>query len=121
MPMNDCHRRTFLKNAAGPILVCMAGDASGESGGIEMPQHRAPANAADCHHHIYDSRFPADAKAKLHPADATVADYRLLQRRVGIARHVIVQPSTYGVDNRCMLDALRQFGTATARGIAVVN
>jgi predicted TIM-barrel fold metal-dependent hydrolase len=34
---------------------------------------------------------------------------------------VIVQPSTYGVDNRCLLDALRQFGKANTRGIAVVN
>ncbi len=33
----------------------------------------------------------------------------------------MVQPSTYGVDNRCLLDAMRQFGTANARGIAVVN
>lgn len=31
------------------------------------------------------------------------------------------QPSTYGVDNSCLLDALRQFGTANTRGIAVVN
>jgi predicted TIM-barrel fold metal-dependent hydrolase len=91
------------------------------SAGTEVPRAKAPPNTADCHHHIYDSRFPADPNAKLRPANATVADYRLLQKRIGITRHVIVQPSTYGVDNRCMLDALRQFGQATARGVAVVN
>ena len=91
------------------------------SSGTEAPRTKAPANTADCHHHIYDSRFPPDRNAKLRPENATVADYRLLQKRIGIARHVIVQPSTYGVDNRCLLDALRQFGRATARGVAVVN
>ena len=91
------------------------------SAGEERPRLQAPPNATDAHHHIYDSRFPVDPKAVLRPADATVADYRLLQKRLGITRHVIVQPSTYGVDNRCLLDALRQFGLATARGVAVVN
>lgn len=91
------------------------------SAGLEAPHHKAPAKATDCHHHIYDSRFPMDAKAQLRPGDATVADYRLLETRLGIVRHVIVQPSSYGVDNRCMLDALRQFGLGTTRGIAVVN
>jgi predicted TIM-barrel fold metal-dependent hydrolase len=45
----------------------------------------------------------------------------VLQRRIGIVRHVLVQPSTYGTDNRCLIDALHQFGLATTRGIAVVN
>jgi D-galactarolactone isomerase len=91
------------------------------SSGMEAPHTKAPPNATDCHHHIYDSRFPVDPKAKLQPGDATVAAYRLLQKRIGNTRNVIVQPSTYGVDNRCILDALHQFGLATTRGIAVVN
>ncbi len=78
------------------------------------------ANSADCHLHIYESRFPADPRSKLRPPDATVADYRLEQERLGTTRCVIVQPSTYGVDNRCMLQAVAQLGRA-ARGIAVVN
>jgi predicted TIM-barrel fold metal-dependent hydrolase len=91
------------------------------SAGAEPPRAKAPPNAADCHHHIYDSRFPVDPLAKLRPRDATVAEYRLLLKRLGITRHVVVQPSTYGVDNRCLIDALRQFGRATSRGIAVVT
>jgi D-galactarolactone isomerase len=90
------------------------------SAGTEAARLKAPANAADCHHHIYDSRFPVAPQATLKPGDATVADYRLLQKRIGTVRHVVVQPSTYGVDNRCLLDALRQFG-ADARGVAVTN
>ncbi|CAN5285836.1 amidohydrolase family protein [soil metagenome] len=74
----------------------------------------------DCHHHIYDSRFPADPRATLRAPDATVEDYKRLRVQLGITRSVIVQPSTYGTDNRCLVDALGQLG-ATARGIAVVD
>lgn len=91
------------------------------SSGTEVPHTKAPPNTTDCHHHIYDSRFPVSPKAALRPPDATVADYRLLEKRIGIARNVTIQPSTYGTDNRCMLDALRQFGRANGRGIAVVD
>jgi D-galactarolactone isomerase len=49
--------------------------------------------------HIYDSRFPVAPNAKLRPPDATIDDYRLLQKRIGTMRNVIVTPSTYGVDN----------------------
>jgi D-galactarolactone isomerase len=70
--------------------------------------------------HIYDARFPADPGATLRPADALVDDYRLLQKRIGTTRNVIVTPSTYGTDNRVTLDAMAKFG-ATVRGVAVVN
>ena len=33
---------------------------------------------------------------------------------------MVVQPSTYGVDNRCLVDALGQLGSAS-RGVAVVD
>jgi predicted TIM-barrel fold metal-dependent hydrolase len=56
----------------------------------------------------------------LKPADAVVADYRKLQERIGTTRNVIIQPSTYGTDNRCLLDALKQFGD-NARGVAVID
>jgi len=91
------------------------------SAGTETPRTKAPPNTTDCHHHIYDLRFPVDPKAVLKPGNATVADYHLLEKRIGITRHVIVQPSTYGVDNRCLLDALHQFGLNNTRGVAVVN
>lgn len=90
------------------------------SAGTERPVLTVPPDATDCHHHIYDSRFPVDPKATVTPGDATVADYRMLQRRLGTTRHVVVQPSTYGTDNRCLLDALAAFGPA-ARGVAVVD
>jgi predicted TIM-barrel fold metal-dependent hydrolase len=70
--------------------------------------------------HIYDAKYPADPKATLKPADALVADYKLLQKRIGTSRNVVVTPSTYGTDNRVTLDAIAQIGP-TARGVAVVD
>jgi predicted TIM-barrel fold metal-dependent hydrolase len=90
------------------------------STGTELPKTKAPPNATDCHHHIYSSRFKVDPNSKLRPGDATVADYRLLQKRIGTSRNVIVQPSTYGVFNDGLVEALNEFGPA-ARGVAVVN
>lgn len=88
--------------------------------GTGTPRFMMPALACDCHHHIYDRRYPAHPSATLLPDDATVADYRLLQRRLGLQRNVIVQPSTYGVDNRLLVDSLQAFAGA-ARGVAVVD
>jgi predicted TIM-barrel fold metal-dependent hydrolase len=90
------------------------------STGVNRPKVPLPPGAVDCHHHIYDARYPADPKASLHPADASISDYRDLQKRIGIARHVIVQPSTYGTNNGLVLDALKEFGSA-ARAIVVVT
>lgn len=70
--------------------------------------------------HIYDSRVPAAPGAALHPPDASVADYRCLQKRLGTSRTVVVTPSTYGVDNRVTLQALVELGPS-ARGVAVVD
>jgi len=90
------------------------------SAGTGTPRLKAPPNAADCHHHIYDATYPVDPKATLRPGDASVMDYRALQRRLGTTRSVIVQPSTYGTDNRCTLDALSRLGAA-ARAVVVVD
>jgi D-galactarolactone isomerase len=90
------------------------------SSGTGPPKLRAPPNACDCHMHIYDSRFPVAPNAKLRPPEATAHDYRLLQKRIGTTRNVVVTPSTYGTDNSCTLDAIARLG-ATARGVAVVD
>ncbi|MFP3624684.1 amidohydrolase family protein, partial [Burkholderia sp. SIMBA_051] len=50
-----------------------------------------------------------------------VAAYREVQARIGTQRLVIVTPRIYGTDNAMTLDAIRQFGIANARGVAVVR
>ncbi|WP_209435928.1 amidohydrolase family protein [Paracidovorax oryzae] len=90
------------------------------SAGTAAPCTPVPAGACDCHVHLYDSRFPADPAARLRPPDAGVQDLRALQRRIGSTRAVLVTPSTYGTDNRCMLEGLAALG-ADARGVAVIG
>jgi len=136
--MNDkmIKRRTFLKGTGFALLALggmpvkqgYAALYSGEeqfqapfSSGTERARTKMPPNATDCHHHIYDSSFGLDPNSTLRPADASIADYRLLQRRLGTTRDVVIQPSTYGVDNHGLIEVLNQMGPATTRGIAVVN
>src|SRR5688500_4250593 len=88
--------------------------AAPNSSGTAPPKLKAPAHAADCHIPL---RFPDHPT----PADASVADYRLLQRRIGYSRVVIVQPRKYATDNSVTLDAIKQLGISDARGIAVVR
>jgi D-galactarolactone isomerase len=122
-------RRCLMKTAGVMALATAAGTLRSApafaqqvpwSSGTEAPKLKAPANACDCHMHIYDAKYPVAANATLKPADALVTDYKLLQKRIGTSRNVIVTPSTYGTDNRVTLDAMAQIGP-TARGVAVVD
>jgi D-galactarolactone isomerase len=90
------------------------------SSGTEPPRTAVPAGACDCHMHIYDAeRFAPSRPGARMQANATVADYRRLQRRIGTTRTVIVQPAAYGIENGVTLDAVARLGNA--RGVAVVH
>jgi len=84
------------------------------------PKLKAPAGSCDTHMHIYDHRFPKAPTAKILAPDASVADYLKMRARLGIERTVVVQPSAYGKDNRCTLEAMAAIGPS-ARGVAVVD
>jgi predicted TIM-barrel fold metal-dependent hydrolase len=81
-----------------------------------------PAQACDCHTHIFGpaDRYPFAAHRLYTPGDASVAALLALQERLQLNRVVIVQPSPYGADNTCTLDALRALGDR-ARGVAVID
>ena len=85
-----------------------------------QPKLKAPRGACDTHMHIYNHRFPKAATAKILAPDASVEDYLKMRTRLGIERTVVVQPSAYGKDNRCTLEAMAAIGPS-ARGIAVVD
>ena len=85
-----------------------------------QPKLKAPAGACDTHMHIYSHRFPKAATAKILAPDASVPDYLKMRARLGIERTVVVQPSAYGKDNRCTLEAVAAIGPS-ARGIVVVD
>ncbi|MGE3870236.1 MAG: amidohydrolase, partial [Pseudorhodoplanes sp.] len=85
------------------------------------PRLKAPAGTTDTHIHIYDRRFPMAPTAKMYPPEASVAEYRAMADALGIARTVVVQPTTYGTDNRCTLESIAALGLDRARGVAVVD
>lgn len=90
--------------------------------GRNCPKAEVPAGACDCHHHIYDPvRFAYQPSDVRNQPPSTVDCYRMLQRKLGTSRNVIIQPSAYGTDNRCTLDALRQMGKDRARAVVVVD
>jgi predicted TIM-barrel fold metal-dependent hydrolase len=80
-----------------------------------------PAGACDCHVHVVgaSTRYPMSPQRGYTPPQASAADLLTMRRRLGLARSVLIQPSFYGTDNRCMLEAMAELGD-TARGVAVV-
>ncbi len=128
-------RRTFIKGAGlaamaaaggvsipGSIREALAAEHNvPHSSGTEAPKLKAPANSSDCHFHIYDPRFPPQGPTARLMTNAAVPQYRLLQKRIGTTRAVIVTPSAYGTGNDVTVDAITQLGRANARGVAVVR
>ena len=84
------------------------------------PRLQAPAGAWDTHIHVIDPRFPLVADPVYQPPVATAADYRQVQRRLGLERVLVVQSSTHGTDHACLLDAIAALGPG-ARGVAMVD
>lgn len=79
--------------------------------------------ATDCHSHVVGppARWPTIPDARYAPEVGPIEDYIAALDVLGIARCVLVQPSIYGSDNGCQLDAMRALGPARARGVAVVE
>ena len=76
--------------------------------------------ACDCHIHVFEEGHPLAPTATFVPPHAPAADYQALREAPGLQRVVVVQPTGYGFDNRCTLQAMAQLG-AGSRGIAVVG
>jgi len=83
------------------------------------PALRAPAGACDTHMHFFDDKVPSAPGAPSLPGHFTVPMYEALQRRLGLARVVVVQPNAYRHDHRVLVESLRALG-AKAKGVAAV-
>ena len=122
---SDMVRRRFLQMAGCGVALALPSQTQTtvpNSAGTESPKLKAPAKACDCHIHIYDpTRFPLAPSPRVAPANAAVPQYRLLQKRIGTTRVVIVTPRNYVTDNRAMVDAIAQLGKTNARGVAVLH
>jgi predicted TIM-barrel fold metal-dependent hydrolase len=81
-----------------------------------------PPGACDCHTHVFgDPRhFPLAPARSYTPGPASVDEMQALHQSLRMDRVVIVQPSVYGADNACTLDAISRLGPR-ARGVAVID
>ena len=118
-------RRDFVKHAA-MASAAVARRSPRVIGSASQPSTRVnfnvPAGACDCHTHVFGdpTRFPFAPGRTYTPEPASVDEMRKLHRALHTSRVVIVQPSVYGTDNACTLDAIRQLAP-NARGVAVID
>jgi 2-pyrone-4,6-dicarboxylate lactonase len=88
------------------------------------PLFTAPPQSCDAHFHIFGpaDRYPhggVNEKLRYAPPVAPLEDYFKEAQRLGFSRFVFVQPSAYGRDNVCMLDAMAAM--PGSRGIVDVD
>jgi len=87
------------------------------------PDFKSPPGGCDAHFHVFGpaGRYPYNqADLRYAPPLAPVEDFLAIAKKLGTERFVFVQPSAYGRDNRCMLDAMRELGT-NCRGIVDID
>jgi 2-pyrone-4,6-dicarboxylate lactonase len=88
------------------------------------PLFKAPPQSCDAHFHIFGppdrySHGGVNEKLRYTPPFAPLEDYLAQARQLGFSRFVFVQPSAYGRDNACMLDAMAR--VPGSRGIVDVD
>lgn len=110
-------RRQFARLAAASVATSSFPRIASAAG----PLADMPDGAIDCHNHIVgpQTKYPMAPERTYTPPEASVDQLRGLRTQLGVSRNVIVQPSFYGFDNSCLVDALTELGTS-ARGVAVV-
>jgi len=119
-------RRDILKQAAGIAGVAgLAGPITTALASAPLPRtavnFKVPARACDCHTHIFDpGHFPYAASRPYTPETANVEDVRALQRALHMDRVIISQPTVYGTDHSCTLEAIKQLGNR-ARGVGFIG
>jgi len=96
-----------------------------EATGLTPPAFTMPAGACDSHVHVFgpEADYPHVQSPHYTLPDGPLPKLEAMCGALGLARFAIVQPSFYGTDNRCMLDALDRLGggAGRARGVAMVD
>jgi predicted TIM-barrel fold metal-dependent hydrolase len=84
---------------------------------------KAPPNACDAHFHVFGpaDKYSYGTDLRYSPPHAPLEEYLKLANHLGIQRYVFVQPSAYGRDNSCMLDAMKIVGVNQCRGIVDID
>ena len=83
------------------------------------PAIALPPGACDCHCHIFgpEGAYPTVPLDGYSLPVGSLDAYLAMKDDLGFERSVFVQPITYGSDNSCVLDALREVGSKRSRGI----
>ena len=81
-----------------------------------------PPDGWDSHMHVMDlSVFPLSPTAQYTPSSHTLDEAMAFEAKIGLRNIVLVQPSFYGTDNGCLLEALQRLGPNCARAVVVVD
>lgn len=86
------------------------------------PNFDVPPGATDCAVHVYGDpkRYPYWEGRTYSPEPATVAELRQVMQALHLDRVVVVQAMSYGTDNSCVVDSVRELGSR-ARGVAIID
>lgn len=82
---------------------------------------RMPADTWDSHMHVTSPDYPLAANASYKPSLHSLQHAMTFEKTVGTRNIVLVQPSIYGDDNSCLLDALKEIGPRHGRGVVEIN
>ena len=116
-------RDTLRIGAAGLAYTALGRAAFGAADTVKTPVgFDVPANACDCHVHVFGdpAKFPFAADRVYTPPGASIEMLQDLHKALHVSRVVVVNPSVYGTDNSCTLDAVRHIGP-TARAVVVIG
>ena len=89
---------------------------------LERPTFELPKGACDTHIHVFGplDRYPSVPHPHYTLPDGKLDHFRALMGVLGLEYFVIVQPSFYDTDNRCLLDVLERAGDI-GRGIVMIE
>jgi len=118
------NRRDTLRIGAAGLAYTALGRAAFAAADTVKTQvdFAVPAGACDCHVHVFGdpARYPFAANRVYTPPGASIEMLQDLHEALHVSRVVIVNPSVYGTDNACTLDAVRRIGP-TARAVVVIG
>jgi predicted TIM-barrel fold metal-dependent hydrolase len=115
-------RRSVILGAAAAVVVPVERGFARASQPSTPVNFEIPANACDCHAHIYGDpkQFPMSPNRVYTPDTSSPAEMTALHRALQMKRVVIVNPAPYGTDNSVTIWGMKVRGK-NARGIAVID
>ncbi len=105
-------RECLVRDANGVRRCAMTELCQGPDPAPRRPLLQIPAGATDTHFHVFGppDRYRYVPEREYTPPDALPQHCGHLFQTLGIGRAVLVQPSVYGSDNRCQIDAASMIG-----------